>query len=130
MNERPNILTSFFRYNIIAITATSVDFVLLVFLTEVLQFWYLFSAFLGAFAGGVTAFILGRNWAFMKKDGKLSVQAIKYSAVWVASIILNTTALYLAVEYLGLQYIISKIIVAIIVGIGFNFLMQKYYIFK
>lgn len=130
MNKKPSAIISFFRYNIIAVLATAIDFGVLIFFTEILQLWYLFSAFWGAFAGGVTAFILGRNWAFMQQEKKLATQAKKYVFVWVGSIFLNVYGLYLVVEYLGYQYIVSKIIVALIVGIGFNFLMQKYFIFK
>ncbi len=129
MNQ-PNTLTSFFRYNIVALSATIVDFAILISLTEILHLWYLLSAFIGAFAGGITGFILGRNWAFMKKDEKLSVQAIKYVFVWIASIFLNILGLYIMVEFVAFQYIISKIVIAIIIGIGFNFIMHKYYIFK
>ena len=130
MNKTPNTFITFFRYNVVAIIATAVDFVILVLLTEVLGFWYLHSAFLGAFLGGITGFILERNWTFMKQDGKLFVQAIKYLLVWAISISLNVTSIFLLVEYLGYQYIISKIIVAIIIGIGFNFLLHKYFIFR
>jgi len=130
MNKEPSLFTSFYRYNIVALMATAVDFALLIFLTEVFQLWYVFSAFTGAVAGGVTGFALGRNWAFMKRDGKLSAQAIKYLMVWITSIFLNTMGLYLIVEYLGIQYIISKIIIAIIVGVGFNFFMHRNFTFK
>lgn len=130
MNEKPNTITSFFRYNIAALIATAVDFVMLILFTEVFQFWYFFSAFLGAFAGGITGFMLSRNWAFMQQDGRLRTQAIRYLIVWLTSIFLNLLGLFLLVEYLGLQYIISKIIVAIIIGIGFNFFMNKYFIFR
>jgi putative flippase GtrA len=43
---------------------------------------------------------------------------------------LNTALLYMFVEFITVQYIISRIIVAVIVGIGFNFITHKYYIFK
>ncbi len=130
MNKNPSVLTSFCRYNIVAITATAVDFFVLIFLTEVLHFWYMLSAFLGALMGGTTGFAFGRNWVFMKKDGKLSAQAIKYLMVWGGSILLNTFGLFLFVEFFGIQYIISKVIVAIVVGFGFNFLMHKNFTFK
>jgi len=130
MDAKPNTLISFFRYNIVAGIATAVDFALLILLTEVFQFWYLFSAFMGAVSGGITSFVLERNWTFMKKDGSLSAQATKYILVWILSILLNVGGLYLFVEFLGFQYIVSKIMVAIIVGIGFNFLMHKNFIFK
>ena len=130
MNKNPSVLTSFCRYNIVAITASAVDFFVLIFLTEVLHFWYMLSAFLGALMGGATGFAFGRIWVFMKMEGKLSSQAIKYLMVWIGSILLNTSGLYLIVEFIGIQYIIAKVIVAIIIGFGFNFFMHKNFTFK
>lgn len=130
MGEKPNALTTFFRYNIVAGFATAVDFAILIMFTEVLGIWYVISASIGAVAGGITAFIFQRNWAFMKKDGKLSVQAVKYLLVWIVSILLNVAGVFILVDFLGYQYILSKVIVAVIIGIGFNFIMQKYFIFR
>jgi len=113
-----------------ALLATALDFFVLVMLTEVLHLWYLFSAFIGALTGGIVAFILGRNWIFMKHHGKISFQAIKYLMSWGVSILLNTMGLYFVVEQLGYQYIISKVIVAIVIGVGFNFFTHKYFIFR
>ena len=123
-------ITTFLKYNTVALIATLVDFTVLILFTDVFNFWYIFSAFWGAVSGGVVAFILGRNWAFVKKEDDLSIQAKKYIGVWVFSILFNVLGLYILVEFVELQYIISKIIVTITVGIGFNFLMQKYYIFR
>ncbi len=130
MNKKQQSAITFLKYNIVAGIATAVDFAVLIFLTEIFHIWYMLSAVTGAVSGGVTSFVLERNWTFMKKDGKLSAQALKYAAVWVTSIMLNIAGLYLLTEYAKLQYIMSKAIVAVIVGIGFNFLMHKYYIFK
>lgn len=130
MGKKPSALTTFFRYNIVAGLATTVDFAILILLTEVLGIWYVISASIGAVAGGITAFIFQRNWAFMKKDGKLSAQAVKYLLVWIVSIFLNVAGVYMFVDFLGYQYILSKVIVAIVIGIGFNFIMQKYFIFR
>ncbi|MCF6364858.1 MAG: GtrA family protein [Bacteroidales bacterium] len=129
-DKKPNILISFFRYNISAIIATAVDFTILIGLTEIFQLWYFLSAVIGAIAGGIVAFLFSRNWVFKKRDGKIATQALKYILVWGTSIFLNTYGLYLFVEYLNFHYIISKVIVAVIIGIGFNFFMNKYFIFK
>ncbi len=128
-NTKPNPHT-LLKYNAVAIIATSVDYGLFLLLSEALQVWYLLASFAGLVMGGLTAFILQRNWTFKKKDGKLSKQAIKYIMIWSASIFLNTAGLYLTVEYVEIQSIIAKIIVSIIVGIGFNFLMNKHFVFK
>ncbi len=130
MNLKSNALIPFYRYNVVAVIATAVDFLVLVVLTEFLGLWYFFSAIIGAITGGITSFLLERNWAFMKKNKKLSTQAMKYIVVWITSIILNTIGLYILVEYSDIQYIFAKIIVSILIGIGFNFFTHKYYIFN
>ncbi|PKP33591.1 MAG: polysaccharide biosynthesis protein GtrA [Bacteroidetes bacterium HGW-Bacteroidetes-16] len=130
MKRKPNRLPTFLRYNVVSIVATSVDFVVLIGLTEIAHLWYLFSAYEGALAGGITGFILERNWVFKRKEVKLTTQSTKYLLIWIVSIVLNTGGLYLMVELSGYQYIISKIIVSVLVGVGFNYLMHKYYIFK
>lgn len=130
MKEKPSTFISFVRYVISSMIATGVDFVILILFTEVFNLWYIFSATLGAITGGIIGFLLGRNWAFMSKEGSRSSQAIKYAWVWVGSIILNVGLLYIFVEYFDIQYIFSKVIVTILVGIGFNYLLQRNFIFK
>ncbi len=129
VNTRPNHHT-LLKYNTVAIIATAVDYSLFLILSALVHVWYLLASFTGLIIGGVTAFVLQRNWTFKKKDGKLSKQAIRYFFVWVTSIILNMAGLYLAVEYAGIQSIIAKVAVSITVGIGFNFLMNKHFVFK
>lgn len=123
-------LSGFIRYNIVALLATSVDFLVLIFFTEILHFWYLFSAVIGTLLGGIVAFILERNWTFIKKEDEIKSQAIRYAIVWCISLLLNTTLLFICVEFLEIQYVLSRVIVAVLISISFNFFSHKYYIFK
>ena len=123
-------LKRFFRYNVVALLATTLDFSLFIIFTDIFQIWYVASTFVSAIIGGVVAFFLERNWTFVSKDGKLSLQAIKYLIVWIISILLNTLGLFLLVEYTNIDQLISKVIISIIVGIGFNFLMHNFFVFK
>ncbi len=130
MLKRTNLTSTFFRYNIVAITASGVDLMLLILLTEIAGLWYLISAIIASVSGGIVAFILERHWTFKKKDNEIIKQVYKYILIWLFSIFLNIRLLYLFVDSFGVQYIISKVIVAVLVGIGFNFITHKYYIFK
>ncbi len=123
-------LKRFFRYNVVALFATTLDFSLFIIFTDIFQIWYVASTFISAIVGGIVAFFLERNWAFVSKDGKLSSQAIKYLIVWIMSILLNTLGLYLIVEYINIDQVISKVIISVIVGIGFNFLMHSFFVFN
>jgi len=128
--KKPRILISFVRAQITAMLATTVDFGVMIGLKELLGMWYLLAVTIGTMAGGIIGFLLGRNWAFISKETKPIHQVQKYFIVMAGSFVLNVGGVYLLVENTHLQYIISKIIVAIIVGIGFNFLLQRYYVFK
>lgn len=122
--------STFIKYNAVAMTATTVDFLFLVFLTEVLGFWYLLSAIIGSTFGGIVAFMLERNWTFKKTNGVVRKQALRYLFIWLSSLLLNTVFLYLFVDIFEIQYILSRLIVAVLVSVTFNYFTHKYYIFK
>ena len=56
--------------------------------------------------------------------------ALRYLAVWIGSIALNTTGTYLLTELTGINYIISKIVVACLVATLWNYQMQRVYVFQ
>lgn len=128
--KKPRNIISFFRAQLTAILATAVDFTVLIFFKEFLGFWYMAAVVIGTLAGGFVGFMLGRYWAFISTEVKSIKQAKKYLAVMAGSFVLNVGGVFLMVEILHFQYIIAKVIVAIIVGIGFNFFLQRYFVFK
>ena len=130
MYSNPKIIKTFFKFNIIATLATSVDFSVFTILFKGFDVWYLASTFISTIIGGIVAFILNRNWVFRRKDGKISNQAVKYIIVWFGSIFLNTLGLYVFVENTNLNELISKILISIIVGVFYNFIMTNYFVFK
>jgi putative flippase GtrA len=128
--KKPRIIISFFRAQVTALAATAVDFSVMIFFKEILGLWYMVAVVIGTSAGGFVGFMLGRYWAFISTEVKSIKQAKKYLAVMVGSFLLNVGGVYLMVEDLHFQYIIAKVIVAIVVGIGFNFFLQRYFVFK
>lgn len=128
---RVPLITSFLRYNISAGTASSGDFLMLIFCTELLGIYYVVSTFIGSVTGATIAFILGRNWTFLNKEGRVSSQGGKFLIIMAGSVLFNTSGVYLFTEYIGIgHYTISKLIVAILVGITWNFPMQRNFVFK
>ena len=128
--DKPSSITSFFRYNIAAIVATSADFFTLILLTEIFNLWYVLSVIVGAIIGATIAFTLGRYWAFVSTVERKRTQALKYVIVAVGSVLLNSVGVYLLTDHIEIQYIISKIIVATLVALAYNYPLSKYYTFK
>ena len=99
-------------------------------LTEMIGIWYVVSNAIGASCGAITNFFLGRNWVFSPKENKITHQAVRYFLVATGSMILNTLGVYLLTEFTSLNYIYSKVMVAVFIAFTFNFLLQKFFVFK
>ena len=120
----------FLSAQVAAFIGTAVDFGVVILLTEIFGIWYVISNAIGAICGAITNFFLGRNWVFLSTKNKISHQAFRYFLVATGSMILNTLGVYLLTEFSSLNYIYSKVIVAIFIAFTFNFLLQKHFVFK
>lgn len=113
-----------------AATGTAVDFLVTIACVEGLHCWYLLATALGNAAGGLTNFYLGRHLVFKATQQRARLQGVRYLVVWLGSMLLNAGGVYLLTELLHANYLISKIVVSLIVGIGFNYFMQLYFVFR
>lgn len=130
IQEKVPFLESFLKSQASSVLATAVDFAVLIGLTELLNVYYVHSVAIGAAAGAIVSFYLGRNWAFRRTDGKLSYQAIRYLFTSSASLFFNTYGVFLLTESCGIQYIYSKLIISFLVGVLFNFFMFRYFVYR
>jgi len=131
-NSNPKVpfFESFAKSQFSSIVATSVDFMVFLILKDLVGIYYVTASGISACFGAVVSFVLGRNWAFRRKDGKVTHQAIKYAITSGTSIVLNTAGIYFLTETLGTTPLVSKIIIAVLVGVFFNFLMYRYFVYK
>ena len=122
--------TRLLKAQVASLASTLVDFTLTIACVELLHVWYLAATVLGNVAGGVTNFYLGRYLVFQAARQQARGQAVRYLAVWLGSLLLNAAGVYAFTQGLHFQYIHSKVIVSLFVGIGFNYLMQLYFVFR
>lgn len=123
-------VTSFLRSQVTSFTSSAVDFGVYGVLFYLVSINYAFSSAIGNIGGAIVSFYLGRNWAFKSTEGKTSHQAVKYAMTSLSSAGINTAGIVLLTENTNLHPTYSKIIVALIVGITFNFFMFRYFVFK
>jgi putative flippase GtrA len=121
--------TTFIKAQTSSIISTLIDFSVTIIFKEFFQFWYLIASIAGTFAGGATNFALGRHWVFDAKGKKMHRQIIKYIITWLGNLLLTTLGVFIVTHYIGLSYIISKVIVAVFVGVGYNYMLQKKFVF-
>lgn len=110
--------------------------------------YYVVASVIGVVVGGVTNFLVNRNWVFDARNeillavdkheiistkeikSNLSVQASRYLLVWTGNLALNAAGIYLLTHYGGVSPMISKIFVALLVGFTYNYLLQKRFVFS
>lgn len=112
-----------------SLAATVVDFLVTIGGVEVLHSWYLAATVLGNVAGGITNFCLGRYFVFDATRQDVRVQGGRYLGVWLGSMLLNATGVYFCTKVLHTNYVVSKIVVSLLVGIGFNYVLQRHFVF-
>ena len=121
---------TFCKAQISAQVATIIDFAVSLFMAEVVGIWYLYSTFIGALSGGVFNCVVNYRWVFNAIGLKKKYVALKYFMVWTGSILLNTSGTYLLTEWSKTHFVYSKIIVAVLVALLWNYLMQKNFVYR
>lgn len=121
---------SFIKSHAASFLATGVDYCITVLAVEALNAWYVLGTALGAISGAVVHFLAGRYWAFASKERHIVSQGFRYALVAAGSFFLNVGGVYFLTELALLHYLVSKVIVAVLVGVGFNFTMHRLFVFK
>ncbi|WP_461453082.1 GtrA family protein [Mucilaginibacter sp.] len=122
-------MSTFIKAQASSIISTGADLLTTVICKEFLGIWYVAASFIGTFVGGATNFGLGRRWVFDGRHKKVPVQLVKYLITWSGNLLLTTSGVFIITHYCGISYFISKIIVAVTVGIFYNYMLQKRFVF-
>ncbi len=123
-------MNQFFKSQFSSFSATGVDFGSTIILYEFFKAHYLLCVSFGMIIGGVTNFLINRYWAFNAVNKSLQSQFMKYVLVWLGNFFLSVSFVYLFTEMLLFNYLVSKIVVAVVLGISFNYLLHKKYVFS
>lgn len=125
----PDFRNTFFRFQITALFATAVDFFMTILLKEKFQWYYTLAVCGGASAGAMTAFMLNRFWVFQAYQSRAIHQGIRYIFVAIGSIALNTSGTYIFTEWFNCPYLISKAVVAVIIGFTYSYYFSRRFVF-
>jgi putative flippase GtrA len=117
------------RHNIVSVVATGVDFATMIGLVELLRFSPVMATVVGAAAGGVTSFTLGRHFTYRSQTDSVSSQMLRYGLVSGASLGLNALGEHLILLLLASHYVLGRILVATTVNNAWNYPMQRGFVF-
>jgi len=122
-------MITFIKAQASSLTASAVDFLVTALLVSFFGFWYMAGSITGTISGGIVNFYINRNWVFEAGFKEVWPQAIKYILVWLGNLLLVTLVVYLLTHFFQINYLISKIAASVIMGLSYNYYMQKHFIF-
>ncbi|MCX2430147.1 GtrA family protein [Pedobacter sp. GR22-10] len=120
----------FFKAQASSLMASASDFLVTLAAVKLFGLWYLAGSITGTITGGVINFYINRNWVFQAHAKALRWQVVKYIIVWTGNLALLTSGVYLLTHFYHLNYMLSKLLVSVTVGISYNYIMQKQFIFS
>ena len=106
------------------------DYIIMVFCTEVLGIFYPVSIAIAGVLGAVVNFSINRKWTYRASDGKLNSQLIKFVLVVAGSIVLKSSGTYLLTTWSHIDYKLTRLVVDLVVSLGFNYTLQTYWVFR
>jgi len=124
------LMTSFWRSQATSFVASFVDFGLYALMFYIISLDPILSSASGNILGAIISFFLSRHWAFENTRDRLAGQIFRYIVTSISSAVINSYGIYLLITTTILEPTIAKIIIAILVGIFFNFPMFKYFVYR
>ena len=120
-----NIYLQFFRYIFVGGTAFVVDFFFLYFFSDICGIYYLISAVFSFIISVLVNYVMSTRWVFNQDniDNKV-LEFNLFILISTIGLVFTEILLYLFTDVVGLYYLISKIISAIIV-LFWNFLARR-----
>ncbi|HUM51071.1 MAG TPA: GtrA family protein, partial [Chitinophagales bacterium] len=106
------------------------DYWVMIACTEFLHYHYTQSIVIGGMLGALLNFSINRYWTYNARQFSFKSQLLKFYIVVIGSIALKTGGTYFFSESLHIKYYYVRLFVDLIVSLGFNYTLQKYWVFK
>ena len=123
-------LRVFLRAQLSAFIGGLSDFGIYTLCYTVLKFTAPFSNVVSGSLGAIVNFTINRYWSFGNTEKSIGSQLWKFIIVVVGSITLKSLGIHVLVDIWHLHFLLSKLIVEIIVSLGFNYTLQRFWVFK
>ena len=123
-------MTSFTRNTLTSVFTTALDFATLVGLVELFHVNYVVATFVATVVGCSSNFALNRWWSFEATAGRVQWQIIRFLPVQAGSSTLHTLGVWLLTAVGGLPYLASKLVIAAVVYLVWNYPMNRYFVFR
>ncbi|MBS1562810.1 MAG: GtrA family protein [Bacteroidetes bacterium] len=123
-------MLTFLKANVASLIASACDYGMTVLAVQGLGMQVVAGGVTGTVTGGIINFWINRQWVFSASDTRAHKQAIRYAIIWVGNLLLNAMGMYLLTKEAGMFYVGAKLLSSILVAVGYNYPLQKRYVFK
>ena len=127
--HRPNELGMFWRSVVTSLATTALDFGTLVGLTELAGVNYVLATWIGTVVGSLANFTLNKVWAFYASDAPALPALTRFALVQAGASGLHTAGVWVLTRFLRLPYPASKLAVAAAVYLGWNYPLNRWFVF-
>ncbi len=117
-----SVLTSLFT--------TALDFGTLVGLTELAGVSYVVSTWIGTVVGSLSNFAINKQWAFSARSARAIPALGRFAVVQIGASALHTAGVWLLTRFGRLPYPVSKLVVATAVYLGWNYPLNRWFVFN
>ncbi len=122
-------MRTFFKVQATSLMASGIDFLTTILCVRLWHYWYLSASITGAVCGGLVSFIVSKKWTFAESNQPITSQFGRFVLVWLGNAGANATGLFVTTHFLGVQFLLAKTAVSILVGITYNYFLQKDFVF-
>lgn len=143
VNEKGGIFT-FLRAQFSSQVSSLTDYAVSLVLVNVFGIFYGNATLFGNISGGIVNCIINYKWTFKAQGSKIKYVIIKYLMVWLVNLFLNREGTVLVTEFVmkwistdnlpdivaNNIFLLPKIVVSLIVGFGWNYNMQRLFVYK
>ena len=122
------LIAQFMKFGVVGVIAFIIDFGVMVFLTEVFAVPYLISTTIAFTVSVIFNYVASMRYVFVRKDDmSRRREFIIFVLLSVIGLVLNDVFMWLLVDFLFIDYRISKIITTVLVAI-WNFVSRKIFL--
>ncbi len=122
------LIAQFMKFGIVGVIAFFIDYGTMIFLTEVFGVPYLISTTISFVVSVIFNYLASMRFVFKRKDDmSRRREFIIFVALSVVGLILNDVFMWLMVEFLFIDYRLSKIVVTFLVAV-WNFVSRKIFL--
>lgn len=126
----PSKVKIFLKAQLSAFVGGLFDFGIYTICYKLLEISAPFSNMVSGSLGAVVNFTINRYWSFESTSTPVKDQLWKFVIVVAGSITLKSTGIYVLVDLMSVNFLLAKGIVELIVSLGFNYVLQKLWVFK